>query len=40
MLGIYTAKYGRYKLSDKFYGQLQNIYNKVYKNDYILMLRD
>jgi uncharacterized protein YfbU (UPF0304 family) len=25
MLGIYTAKYRRYKLSDKFYGQLHNI---------------
>lgn len=23
MLGIYTAQYGRYKLSDKFYAQLQ-----------------
>jgi len=27
-LGIYTARYGRYKLSDEFYGQLQNIYDK------------
>jgi len=40
MLGIYTAKYGRYKLSDEFYGRLRNIYDKVNKNDYILMLRD
>jgi hypothetical protein len=40
MLGIYTVKYGGYKLSNEFYGRLQNIYDKVYKNDYILMLRD
>lgn len=38
MLGMYTAKFGRHKLSDEFYEQLQNIYDKVEKNEYILML--
>jgi hypothetical protein len=39
MLGIYTAKFRRHKLSDEFYEQLLNIYDKVYKNYYILMLQ-
>jgi hypothetical protein len=30
----------RHKLSNDFYKQLQNIYNKINKNDYFLLLRD
>jgi hypothetical protein len=37
---VYAPEEERHELSDDVYEQLQNIYNKVNKNDYIPMLGD
>jgi exonuclease III len=40
ILGLYAPEEGRQELTDDFYEQLQNIYDKINKNYYILMLGD
>jgi hypothetical protein len=40
VLGLYTPEEGKHELNDVFYDQLQNIFDKINKNDYILMMGD
>jgi exonuclease III len=40
ILGLYAPEEGREEDSDEFYKQLQDIYNKLNKNDYIFLAGD
>jgi hypothetical protein len=40
ILRMYIPEEARHELSNDFYESLQNIYDNVNKNDYILMLGD
>jgi exonuclease III len=37
VLGLYTPEEEREEDSDEFYKQLQDIYNKLNKNDYVIL---
>jgi hypothetical protein len=40
ILQMYAPEEGKHELNNDFSEQLQNIYEKVNKNNYFLMLRD